>query len=142
MIIQQLSIFLENKTGRLTEVTHVLGQAGINLSAFSMAESSDFGIMRVILSDPEKAQHLLTEKGFTVTLSDVVCLRVPNTPGTLSQALLVLSEAGVSIEYMYAFARKDDAALVVIRANDTQRCIDALQSSNLNLVKASEMYDF
>jgi hypothetical protein len=141
LIIKQLSIFLENKTGRLTEVTHLLGEKGINLSAFSMSESSDFGIMRVVLSDPAAAQKLLTDNGFTVTLCDVVCLYVPNTPGTLSEALLILSEHNISVDYMYAFAM-DEVARVVIRANDTRRCVEVLQNSNLKFVKASDMYYF
>jgi len=141
MIIKQLSIFLENKTGRLTEVTKLLGSAGINLSAFSMSESSDFGIMRVVLSDPEAAQKLLTNHGFTVTLSDVVCLFVPNVPGTLSEALLTLSEHNVSVDYMYAFAM-DDIARVVIRPSDIHLCVEVLEKSNLKLVKARDMYYF
>jgi ACT domain-containing protein len=141
LIIKQLSIFLENKTGRLTELTQLLGKAGINLSAFSMSESSDFGIMRVVLSDPIGAQKLLTDNGFTVTLSDVVCLYVPNTPGSLSEALLILSEHSISVDYMYAFAM-DEVARVVIRCNDVRRCVDVLQNSNLKLVKASDMYYF
>jgi len=141
LIIKQLSIFLENKTGRLTEVTRLLGKAGINLSAFSMAESSDFGIMRVVLSDPQAAKKLLTQNGFTVTLSDVVCLFVPNTPGTLSDALLILSEHNVSVDYMYAFAM-DDLARVIIRPNDIAKCVEVLQHSNLKLMKASDMYYF
>jgi hypothetical protein len=141
LIIKQLSIFLENKTGRLTDVTRLLGQAGINLSAFSMAESSDFGIMRVVLSDPQAAKTLLTQNGFTVTLSDVVCLYVPNNPGTLSEALLILSEHDVSIDYMYAFAM-DDVARVVIRPNDVSKCVEVLQHSNLKLVSANDMYHF
>lgn len=140
-IIKQLSIFLENKTGRLTEVTRLLGKSGINLTAFSMSESSDFGIMRVVLSDPETAQKLLISHGFTVTLCDVVCLFVPNTPGTLSEALLILSEHNVSVDYMYAFAM-DDIARVVIRPSDINRCVEVLQKSNLKLAKASDMYYF
>lgn len=142
MIIKQLSIFLENKTGRLTDVTRLLGKAGINLSAFSLAESADFGILRVVLSDPETAKKILTENGFTVTLSDVVCLYVPNTPGTLSEALLTLSDHNVAIEYMYAFAWKDDIARVVIRPDNITRCIEVLQKSNLQLASADEMYGF
>lgn len=141
LIIKQLSIFLENRTGRLTELTHLLGEAGINLSAFSMAESSDFGIMRVVVSNPESARELLTKNGFTVTISDVVCLYVPNTPGTLSEALKLLSEHCVSVDYMYAFAM-DDVARVVIRPNDIPQCVRVLQNSNLKLVKASDMYFF
>ncbi|MCK9312003.1 MAG: amino acid-binding protein [Bacteroidales bacterium] len=140
-IIKQLSIFLENKTGRLTEVTRLLGKSGINLTAFSMSESSDFGIMRVVLSDPETAQNLLISHGFTVTLSDVVCLFVPNTPGTLSEALLILSEHNVSVEYMYAFAM-DDMARVIIRPSNIDRCVEVLQKSNLKLAKASDIYYF
>lgn len=140
-IIKQLSIFLENKTGRITEVTTLLGKAGINLTAFSMSESSDFGIMRVVLSDPESAQKLLSNNGFTVTLSDVVCLFVPNTPGTLSEALMILSEHNISVDYMYAFAM-DDMARVVIRPSDVQRCVEVLQKSNLKLAKATDMYYF
>jgi hypothetical protein len=141
LIIKQLSIFLENKTGRLTDVTRLLGTAGINLSAFSMAESSDFGIMRVVLSDPNAAKKLLSDNGFTVTLSDVVCLYVPNTPGTLSEALLILSEHNVSIDYMYAFAM-DDMARVIIRPHDIKKCVDVLQHSSLKLMKATDMYYF
>lgn len=141
LIIKQLSIFLENKTGRLTELTHLLGKAGINLSAFSMAESSDFGIMRVVLSDPQAAKKLLTANGFTVTLSDVVCLFVPNTPGMLSDALLTLSEHNVSIDYMYAFAM-DDMARVVIRPNDINKCVEILQKTNQKMIRASDMYYF
>lgn len=142
MIIKQLSIFLENKTGRLTDVTQLLGKAGINLSAFSLAESADFGILRVVLSDPESARKLLVENGFTVNLSDVVCLYVPNTPGTLSEALLSLSENKVAVEYMYAFAWKDDIARVIIRPDNIIRCIEVLQKSNLKLASADEMYGF
>lgn len=141
LIIKQLSIFLENKTGRLTELTRLLGKAGINLSAFSMAESSDFGIMRVVLSDPQAAKKLLSANGFTVTLSDVVCLFVPNTPGMLSDALLILSEHNVSIDYMYAFAM-DDMARVVIRPNDINKCVEILQKTNQKMIKASDMYYF
>lgn len=142
MIIKQLSVFLENKTGRLTDVTQLLGKAGINLSAFSLAESADFGILRVVLSDHEEAKRILTENGFTVKVSDVVCLFVPNTPGTLSDALLTLSENNVAIEYMYAFAWKDDIARVVIRPDDIKKCIEVLQKSNLKLASADEMYGF
>lgn len=142
MIIKQLSIFLENRTGSLTGVTRLLGEAGINLSAFSLADSSDFGILRVILSDPEAARSLLVKNGFTVSLNDVVCLFVPNTPGTLSKALDLLADQGVSIDYMYAFAMKDDMARVVIKPSNIERCIEVLQRSNLQLANANDMYDF
>ncbi len=126
----------------MTGVTQLLGEAGINLSAFSLADSSDFGILRVILSDPEAARTLLVKNGYTVNLNDVVCLFVPNTPGTLSKALVLLAENGVSIDYMYAFAMKDDMARVVIKPSNSERCIEVLQRSNLQLANANDMYDF
>lgn len=104
MIIKQLSVFLENKTGRINEVTRILGEEGVNLSAFSMAETADFGILRVIVSDPDKALEALKKHHFGVSLTDVVCLNCPNTPGALAKALGYLSDENVFIEYMYAFA--------------------------------------
>jgi len=142
MIIKQLSIFLENRIGSLTGVTQLLGNAGINLAAFSLADSSDFGILRVILSDPEAAKQLLVENGYTVTINEVICLFVPNVPGTLAEALVLLAANNVAIDYMYAFAIKDDVARVVIKPNDTKRCLQVLQASNLQLAKDSDMYDF
>lgn len=140
-IIKQLSIILENKMGRITEVTRLLGNSGINVTACSVSESPDFGIMRVVLSDPDAAMKLLSGHGFTVTLNEVVCMFIPNKPGTLAEALKVLSEHNVLIDYMYAFAM-DEVARVVIRSNDIQRCVDVLKDSDLKLVKDSDMYYF
>jgi len=95
MQIKQLSVFLENKGGRLNDVAKILGQAGINMSAFSLAESSDFGILRVIVSDPVKAQAILKENKFAVSLTDVICVHVPNSPGSL--AILLPTTALASI---------------------------------------------
>lgn len=139
MIIKQLSVFLENKAGRINEVTTVLGEAGINLSAFSMAENAEFGILRVIVSDPDKAYKILKENHFAVTLTDVVCLNCPNTPGALSKALGYLSEAGIFIEYMYAFA-SGDVAHIVIRPNNIENCIEVLHSHSLELMAAHQLY--
>lgn len=141
MIIQQLSVFLENKTGRLTDVTAMLGEAGINLSAFTIAESSDFGIMRMIVSEPERAKVLLREKGIAVSLTDVICLKTPNTPGALNKVLQMLSNKGVAVDYMYAFS-ESDYAKVVIRAEKMEDCIRILQEAHQNLLDAKEMYSF
>lgn len=139
MIIKQLSVFLENKTGRINEVTSILGEAGINMHAFSMAENSDFGILRVITSDVERAQEVLKKNHFAVTVSDVVCLNCPNTPGALSKALSCLSEGNVFIEYMYAFSM-GDKALVVIRPNDIESCIAVLNAHQLELMAVNQFY--
>ena len=125
MLIKQLSIFLENKKGRFTEVANILGNAGINMTAFTVAESSDFGILRLIVSEPEKAKEVLREARFAVSVTDVCCLRCPNEPGALAKAMNVLSGAGVFIEYMYAFSMGEEA-LVVIRPDKLDKCIEVL----------------
>lgn len=139
MLIKQLSIFLENKTGRLTEVTNTLAEAGVNLTAFSMAENSDFGILRLIVNDPQKAQEVLKAKRFAVSLTDVVCMVCPNTPGSLAKALNLLSNEGVFIEYMYAFSM-GDTANVVIRPSSPEQCTEVFKRNKLELLAASELY--
>ncbi len=139
MLIKQLSVFLENRSGRLTEVTVALGEAGINLSAFSIAENSDFGILRMIVNNPEKALEVLKAKNFAVSLTDVVCLQCPNTPGSLAKALNILSTNEVFIEYMYAFSL-GETANVIIRTTAPQQCIDVLKAHHLELLAASDLY--
>jgi len=139
MLAKQLSIFLENKSGRLTEVAEVLGQAGINLSAMSIADNSDFGILRCIVSDPDKAYHLLKDAGFTVKITDVIGMTVPNTPGALAVILKHLSDSGVFIEYLYSFAN-GDGANVVIRPNDLENCERILQEKKVELIAANDLY--
>lgn len=141
MIIKQLSIFLENKTGRLAEISALLGTANINMSAFSVADSSDFGILRLVVSDPEKALVVLQDNGFSVRLTDVLCLNTPNTPGALSKAMTIINDGGVEIEYMYAFSLGDDA-ISVIKPNDIDKCIEVLQAQKLELLAASSLYKF
>ncbi len=140
MIIKQLSVFLENKTGRLNEVTQILGNAGINMSAFSVADTSEFGILRVIVSDPEKALSILKEAEFSVRLTDVVCLNSPNEPLALARALDILSSENVFIEYLYAYSMNDKTANIVLKPDNIQKCIEVLQKHQLELVRASDMY--
>lgn len=140
MIIKQLSVFLENKTGRLNEVTQLLGNAGINMSAFSVADTSEFGILRVIVSDPEKALTILKEAEFSVRLTDVICLNSPNEPGALARALDILSGENVFIEYLYAYSMNDQSANIVLKPDNIEKCIEVLQRHQMELVKASDMY--
>ncbi|MDP4183716.1 MAG: amino acid-binding protein [Bacteroidota bacterium] len=141
MKVKQLSVFLENREGRLMEVTKILGKSGVNMSAYFVADTSEFGILRVIVSDPEKAFNVLREAGFTVRLSDVVCLSCPNHPGALSLALEILAREEIFIEYMYAFS-SGESANVILRPTDVDRCIDVLQKNQMELVSASELYKF
>lgn len=140
MIIKQLSVFLENKTGRLNEVTQILGNAGINMSAVSVADTSEFGILRMIASEPEKALSILKEASFSVRLTDVVCLNSPNEPGALARALNILSGDGVFIEYLYAYSTDNKTANIVLKPDNIEKCIQVLQAHKLELVKASDMY--
>lgn len=125
MVIKQLSIFLENRSGRINEVAKIMSQNGIDMRAFSMAETSDFGILRLIVSDVDKAVECLRVADFAVMLTDVVCVKCPNESGALSVVLDRLTEQGVFIEYMYAFA-EGAVANVVIRPSDVDRCEEIL----------------
>lgn len=140
MIIKQLSVFLENTTGRLNEVTQILGNAGINMSAFSVADTSEFGILRMIVSDPETAFTILREAEFSVKLTDVICLHSPNEPGALARALTILSDESVFIEYLYAYSMDNKSANIVLKPDNIQKCIEVLQAHQMELVSASEMY--
>ena len=140
MIIRQLSVFLENRAGRLTELTGILADNDINISAFSIADTADFGILRLIAGKPELAEKVLRENGFAVKMTDVICMIVPHSPGGLHRALQILSDNGISIDYMYAFATAEDRATVVIRTDTTQKAIEVLQMHEMELVKAGDVY--
>ncbi|MDR3308356.1 MAG: amino acid-binding protein [Tannerella sp.] len=139
MLTKQLSIFLENKKGRFTEVATLLGEAGINMTAFTVSENSDFGILRLIVSDTESAISVLREHQYAVSQADVICLRCPNCPGALAKAMEYIAAAGLSIEYMYAFS-EGDAANVIIRPDDLKKCAEVLTANKLELLAASDLY--
>ena len=139
MLAKQLSIFLENKGGRLTKVTEVLGQEHINLTAMSIADNSDFGILRCIVSDPELAYTKLKEAGFTVKITDVIGMCIPNTPGSLAVVLKHLSDSSVFIEYLYSFSN-GDGANVVIRPSNLEECERILEEIKVDLLAASDLY--
>lgn len=132
MIVKQLSVFLENKTGRLNHVAKILGEAGINMTAFSVADNSDFGILRVIVHEPERAAQILRDHLLAVSLTDVICLRISNSAGSLSSVLTILENEGIYIEYMYAFSEGDDAN-VVIRPDKLEACLSALKKNNIEM---------
>lgn len=139
MIIKQLTVFLENKSGRLAEVTKVLGENDINISALSVADTSEYGLLRLIVSDGEKAVDLLKAAAFSVSLTDVICLSVENKPGALYEAVAILSEAGVGIEYMYAHAVNSKAA-VIMKVSNPKDAIYALTEKDIKLLKADDVY--
>jgi hypothetical protein len=141
MKAKQLSIFLENKVGRLAEVTGVLGETGINIRALSLADTSDFGVLRLIVDDPTKAQEALKEEGYTVSTTEVIAVKVPDKPGGLGRVLRSFIDLGVNIEYMYAFAGKNgDNAVVVFRVDDPERAIPVLKQHGVGLLTEDEIY--
>ena len=125
MVIRQLSIFLENRTGRINEVAKILADNGINMQAFSMAETSDFGILRLIVQEVDKAVEVLREASFAVMVTDVLCVSSPNVPGALSAILDTLAQNQIFIEYMYAFS-DGESANIIIRPDDIQSAINIL----------------
>ena len=133
MTIKQLSVFMENKSGRINEVTKALGEQGINMHAFSMAETTDFGILRLIVSDVDKAVEVLRAKDFAVILTDVVCISCPNVAGALSKILEKLAEHQIFIEYMYAFAQ-GDRANIVIRPSNLSECLKQLSEEDCHIL--------
>ena len=125
MIIKQLSIFLENRTGRINEVAKILAENGINMQAFSMAETADFGLLRLIVPDVDKAVEVLRASSFAVMVTDVLCITCPNVPGSLSSVLEKLALNDIFIEYMYAFS-DGDSANVIIRPTNVEAALKVL----------------
>ena len=138
MTIKQLSVFLENKTGRINEVVQTLGANGINMHAFSMAETADFGVLRLIVSDVDRAVEVLRTRDFAVMSTDVICLACDNVPGSLAVILEYLAEEQIFIEYMYAFAQ-NDSAHVVIKPNDLKCCLEVLEAHRCHILTQGEL---
>jgi hypothetical protein len=141
MIIKQLSVFLENKSGRLHEVFEVLGNANINVSACSVADTSEFGILRMIVSDPDKAREILKDQLFSVNVSEIISFATPNTPGALAKTLKILSEENISIEYLYGFSI-GDKSFIALRSDSVEKAIMSLQRHEMELICASDLYKF
>ena len=137
--IQQLSVFLENREGRLDEVLSVLAGNDVNIVALSLADTTEYGMLRMIVSDPNKGKAVLKENGITAMLTDVVALRVPHETGSLSRAMHQIVEGEVNIEYMYAFANGEDAS-AVLKCDDPARVVDILRGSGFDVWEASEAY--
>ncbi|NLP11213.1 ACT domain-containing protein [bacterium] len=134
MIAKQVSVFLENKSGRLNEVTRILGEAGINISAFYVADTSDFGVLRMIVPDPDLAVRVLKAESFSVQTTPVVLMRTLNQPGSLARALKILSDENVFIEYLYAFSMNENSAVVVIRPSEIDQCVRVLEAHRSRLL--------
>ena len=135
MKVKQISVFIENRSGRLREVANVLGRNGVNIRALSLADTSDYGILRLIVDKPDTALSVLKKANFTLSETNVIAVEVSDKPGGLSEVLDVLGDAGINVEYMYAFVEKSsDHAVMIFRIEDIENAIRALQNKNIQIL--------
>lgn len=141
MLVKQISVFLENKSGRLAEVTKTLGSNEIDIRALYIADTTEYGILRMIVDQPEKALQALTDSGFTVSSTNVIAIAIEDHPGTLDQALETLSEGSISVDYLYAFVgRSSTDAIVIIRVENPQLALDKLEQTGIRVLSSKEVY--
>ena len=141
MFIKQLSLFVENKSGRLAEITSIIAGAGIDIRALSIADTTNFGILRIIVDKPDEAERILREAGLTVSLTNVIAIGIPDVPGGFAHAMKALSDAEISVEYMYAFISRDKGkAFVIIRVDNDEKAMEALRDAGVVLLSAEEIH--
>lgn len=141
MKVKQISVFLENKSGRLADVVSVLADAGIDIKGLSLADTTDFGILRLIVDNNEDALKLLISKGFTAAKTEVLAIAVPDVPGGLSNILKKIRSDEINVEYMYVFTGEiKDNVVVIFRFDDIDRAIDAMKKAGVDLLKEKDIY--
>ena len=139
--IDQLSIFLENKEGRILSTLDVIENLGINIRALSLADTSEFGILRLIVTDPYKVKETLEEKGFIVKITKVFAVSITDEPGGLNTILRLLDENNINLEYLYAFVeQKTYAAIVILKLEDMPKAYDIIVEVNANIINSDELY--
>ncbi|NLN81978.1 MAG: ACT domain-containing protein [Clostridiales bacterium] len=141
MLIKQLSIFVENKAGRLAQIAAVIAEAGIDIRALSIADTTNFGILRLIVDKPDEAEQALKDAGLTVSLTNVIAIGIPDHPGGFASAMKCLADAGMGIEYMYAFISRDQGrACVILRVEDNEKAIAALKQGGVEILTSDRIY--
>jgi len=135
MVVKQLSVFIANESGRVSEVTGILGESGVNIRGFSVSDTADYGILRLIVDKPEEARDTLADAGFTVRMDDVICIDLPDRPGGLAEVLKIVSSAGVNIEYVYSLV----ATFVVLNVGDVDRALHLLGDRPVKLVSQADL---
>ncbi|NOY70331.1 MAG: ACT domain-containing protein [Deltaproteobacteria bacterium] len=140
MQAEQISIFLENKAGRISEVTGILSGAGVNIRALSLADTSDFGVLRLIVDDNQKAETTLKDTGFTVRKTKVIAVEVSDRPGGLHNILAMLFDSGINVEYMYAFVRQSgDNAVMIFRFDNPEGAVEVLTEKNVTIISGARL---
>lgn len=141
MLVKQISVFLENKSGRLAEVTRTLKDNLIDIRALYIADTTEYGILRMIVDQPEKALEVLSAAGFTVSSTFVIAIAIADQPGTLDDALETLSSGSISVDYLYAYVgRASNDAIVVIRVEDPQMALGKLEENGIRVLSTKEVY--
>ena len=140
MFIKQISVFIENRHGRLTEFTKLLGKNDIDLIALSIADTTNFGILRAIVSDNDKALKISRDAGFTANLTEVLAVAVPDVPGGLDSVLQLLSDNDIFIEYLYSFVRRvGNDAIIIFRVDQPERCAQLLKDNGIRILEQNEI---
>lgn len=140
MAIKQLSVFVENKEGKLREITDILAKAGIDIRALSIADTSEFGILRLIVRDPHKAKALLEKNGFVATINDVVGVEINDRPGGLAEIVRLFAKRDINMEYMYAFlTRTENKAYLVVRVDDASEVENLLESEKIRILTPADI---
>ncbi len=141
MYIKQLSVFVENKSGRLAEITAIIANAGIDIRALSIADTTDFGILRLVVDKPYEAEKTLKEAGLTVSLTDVIAVGIPDRPGGFAETIAAVADKNVGVEYMYAFISRDhDRAYLIMRVADNEKAISALTANGCEILDSESVY--
>ena len=140
MFIKQITVFIENRAGRLEQVTQVLKENNINIVSLSLADTSDYGLLRLIVSNPDKAVVFLKESGFSAMITNVIAVKLTQHVGKLGELLSILSGAGVNVEYMYGLTTGDENASIVIKTGDQKKGLDAIAESSFELLSTEETY--
>lgn len=140
-MVKQISVFVENAGGKLAKVTTALNEGGIDIRALSIADTTDFGILRLIVKDPDKAVAILQEKNIMVKSTDVIVVEIDDEPGGLNKAICVLRDKGVALEYLYAFAgKKGNEAYVIMKTDNEELAAEALSNGGIRVLEAKEVY--
>jgi len=140
MKVKQISVFIENRSGRLREVTNVLGKNGINIRALSLADTSDYGILRLIVDKPDDALDVLKRANFTLSETDVIAVEVKDKPGGLAEVLDILGESDINVEYMYAFVEKSsNNAVMIFRIEDIDTAIKVFNENDINILSHEQV---
>ncbi|MBR6094487.1 MAG: amino acid-binding protein [Lachnospiraceae bacterium] len=140
MYMKQLTVFLENREGRLESVTEILSKNDINIACLALADTSEYGVLRMVVSEPDKAKSLLKEAGFSARLTDVLAVRLAQVPGTVGQLAKVLAAAGINVEYMYTLSSSKEFGSMILKVSDIEKATETVKNAGLELVDPEAAY--